>query len=161
MFAPVSLSVLLASILFAPAEAAPYARNVGLITLPLTHVRQARDDVHPQILLQQHANRAHRRLARMSGKREPTVEEMSAAIEKRLFIVGDGVEALKNKSQQKRKFTVGKVDSELARIREGARVAAALPKRQTSKGVILTTVTTTITAQQAAQTSATGAKSFF
>lgn len=43
---------------------------------------------------------------------------MSAAIEKRMYLVGGGVEALRAK-QQKRKYSVGKVDSELARLRQG------------------------------------------
>ena len=50
MFASLSLSVLLASMLLAPAEAAPHPRNVGLITLPLTRMHKPRDDVHPQIV---------------------------------------------------------------------------------------------------------------
>ncbi|QRV75503.1 aspartyl protease [Ceratobasidium sp. AG-Ba] len=153
MLAPISLSVLLASILFNPAEAAPHPRNVGLVTLPLTRLHKARDDVHPQIFLQQHANRAHRRLARMTGKREPTEEEMSAAIQKRMVIVGNGIDALRNKKpQEKRKYTVGKVDSELARLRGGvdAKVNVAA---DAGNGVIVTTITTTITAASAAQTS--------
>ncbi|KAG9118508.1 hypothetical protein FRC07_006946 [Ceratobasidium sp. 392] len=165
MLAPISLSVLLASILFTPAEAVPTPRNVGLVTLPLTRMHKARNDVHPQIvgatLLQQHANRAHRRLARMTGKREPTKEEMSAAIQKRMVIVGDGVEALRNKQTQKRKYTVGKVDSELSRIREGANVAAVVNVAANAggNGLILTTITTTVTAAPAQSTSAAGAKS--
>jgi hypothetical protein len=65
----------------------------------------------------------------MTGKREPTSEEMSAAIQKRMVVVGEGVQALRNKQQQKRKFNVGKVDAELTRVRLAAngspRVAAA------------------------------------
>ena len=147
MLTPFTLSVLLASLLFTPAEAVPHPRNVGLITLPLTRMNKARDDIHPQILLQQHANRAHRRVARMTGKREPTSEEMSAAIQKRMVIVGDGIEALRGKQQQKRKFNVGKVDSELTRIRQGvngnARVAAV--GGAVREEVAVTTITTTVT----------------
>ncbi|KAG8696701.1 hypothetical protein FRC09_008314 [Ceratobasidium sp. 395] len=162
MLAPISLSVLLASILFTPAEAVPTPRNVGLVTLPLTRLHKARSDVHPQIFLQQHANRAHRRLARMTGKREPSAEEMRAAIQKRMVIVGDGVEALRNKQTQKRKYTVGKVDSELSRIREGAHVAAKVNEAAAGGNngtVIVTTITTTLTAAAAEQTSSEGAKS--
>jgi hypothetical protein len=54
----------------------------------------------------------------MTGRREPTAEEMSAAIQKRMVLVGNGVEALRSKQQQKRKYNVGKVTSELSRIRE-------------------------------------------
>ncbi|KAG8740654.1 hypothetical protein FRC10_004064 [Ceratobasidium sp. 414] len=159
MLAPISLSVLLASILFTPAEAVPTPRNVGLITLPLTRMHKARDDVHPQIFLQQHANRAHRRLARMTGKREPTAEEMSAAMRKRLVIVGNGVEALRNKQTQKRKYSVGKVDSELSRVREGAHVAAVQEAAAGGNNVIVTTITTTITAQSAQETASARAQS--
>ncbi|CAE6462297.1 unnamed protein product [Rhizoctonia solani] len=153
MLTPFTLAVLLASIIVAPVEAVPYLRNVGLITVPLTRMHKIRDDIHPQVLLQQHANSAHRRLARMTGKREPTSEEMSAAIQKRMVVVGDGVEALRNKQQQRRKYNVGKVDSELTRIRLAAngngRVAVAGVILEA--GVALTTITTTVTpANQAA-----------
>ncbi|KAH7341636.1 aspartic peptidase domain-containing protein [Rhizoctonia solani] len=154
MLTSFTFAVLLASMIVSPVEAVPYRRNVGLITVPLTRMHRVRDDVHPQILLQQHANSAHRRLARMTGKREPTSEEMSSAIQKRMVVVGNGVEALRNK-QQKRKYNVGKVDSELTRIRQGvngnARVAAAAQ----DGGVAFVTITTTVTpAQLAAPTSA-------
>ncbi|CEL55573.1 hypothetical protein RSOLAG1IB_01585 [Rhizoctonia solani AG-1 IB] len=156
MLTPFTLAVLLASMIVSPVEAVPYRRNVGLITMPLTRMHKIRDDIHPQILLQQHANSAHRRLARMTGKREPTSEEMSAAIQKRMVVVGEGVQALRNKQQQKRKFNVGKVDAELTRVRLAAngspRVAAAGAVLEA--GVALTTVTTTVTpANQAAATS--------
>ncbi|KAF8604537.1 acid protease [Ceratobasidium sp. AG-I] len=154
MFASFSLSMLLASMLLAPAEAAPHPRGVGLITLPLTRMHKPRDDLHPQILLQQHANRGHRRLARMTKRTEPTQEEMSAAIEKRLVVVGGGVEALRG-AHLKRKYSVGKVDSELTRLRQGTdakvNVAAA---NAAATGVIVTTITTTVTAAPAAATSA-------
>jgi hypothetical protein len=64
----------------------------------------------------------------MTGGREPSSEEMSAAIKKRMVIVGNGVEALRSK-QEKRKYTVGKVDKELTRLRE-PNVAAAAPVRE-------------------------------
>ncbi|CAE6461421.1 unnamed protein product [Rhizoctonia solani] len=155
MLTPFAFAVLLASLIVSPVEAVPYRRNVGLITVPLTRMHKVRDDVHPQILLQQHANSAHRRLARMTGKREPSSEEMSAAIQKRMVVVGNGVDAPRNKQQQKRKYNVGKVDSELTRIRQGvngnARVAAAAQ----DGGVAFVTITTTVTpAQLAAPTSA-------
>lgn len=154
MLTPFTLAVLLASMIVSPVEAVPYRRNVGLVTLPLTRMHKARD-VHPQILLQQHANSAHRRLARMTGKREPSSEEMSAAIQKRMVIVGDGVEALRNKQQQKRKYNVGKVDSELTRIRQGVNANARVAAAQDG-GVAVVTVTTTVTpaGQVAAPTSA-------
>ncbi|CAE6447800.1 unnamed protein product [Rhizoctonia solani] len=151
MLSPFTLAVLLASMIVSPVEAVPHRRNVGLITLPLTRMHKVRDDIHPQILLQQHANSAHRRLARMTNKREPTSEEMSAAIQKRMVLVGNGVEDLRNKHQQKRKYNVGKVDSELGRIRQGvngnARVAAAAQ----DEGIVVVTVTTTVTPVRAVE----------
>ncbi|CAE6478160.1 hypothetical protein ACGC1H_002750 [Rhizoctonia solani] len=150
MLSPFTLAVLLASMIVSPVEAVPHRRNVGLITLPLTRMHKVRDDIHPQILLQQHANSAHRRLARMTGKREPTTEEMSAAIQKRMVLVGNGVEDLRNKHQQKRKYNVGKVDTELDRIRQGvngnARVAAAQ-----DEGIAVVTITTTVTPVRAVE----------
>ncbi|KAJ1307675.1 hypothetical protein OPQ81_001767 [Rhizoctonia solani] len=144
MLTPFTLAVLLASMIVSPVEAAPHRRNVGLVTMPLTRMHRVRDDIHPQILLQQHANSAHRRLARMTGKREPTSEEMSAAIQKRMVIVGEGIEALRNKQQQKRKYNVGKVDSELARIRQGVNANARVAAAQDG-GVAVVTITTTVT----------------
>ncbi|KAI9454536.1 acid protease [Lactarius psammicola] len=47
----------------------------GIITLPLKRV-STRQDLHPQLLLQQHINRAHRRLARMTGREGPSDKEL-------------------------------------------------------------------------------------
>lgn len=105
----------------------------------------------------------------MTGKREPTSEELSDAIRKRMVIVGEGVEDLRNKQHEKRRYTVGKVDAELARIRQGAQGANV--RRQEAPpgkshldpllfrlanyddtGVFLTTITTTVTPTQQATT---------
>jgi hypothetical protein len=53
-----------------------------MVTLPLKRLEQ-RSDLHPTILLQQHINRSHRRYARMSGREEPTSEQLEASIVKR------------------------------------------------------------------------------
>ncbi|CAE7145685.1 unnamed protein product [Rhizoctonia solani] len=153
MLTPFTLAVLLASLIASPVEAVPHPRNVGLVTVPLTRMHRVRDNIHPQILLQQHANSAHRRLARMTGKREPSSEEMSAAIQKRMVVVGNGVEDLRSKLQQKRKYNVGKVDSELTRIRQGVNANARVAAAQDA-GVAVVTVTTTVTAPAAGSTSA-------
>ncbi|KAH8991322.1 acid protease [Lactarius hatsudake] len=50
-------------------------RHPGIITLPLKRI-PTRQDIHPQLLLQQHINRSHRRLARMTGHEEPSTEEL-------------------------------------------------------------------------------------
>ncbi|TFK49900.1 aspartic peptidase A1 [Heliocybe sulcata] len=89
-----SFSLLLASLLVAlsstEVNAVPVKRNGGIITLPLKRVHQARDDLHPQILLQQHINRSHRRLARMTGRAEPNTTELHAALQKRMYLLPYG-----------------------------------------------------------------------
>lgn len=84
-----SLSVLLASLLLT-ADALPYRRDAGLVTLPLKRLHGQRSDVHPQLLLQQHMNRGHKRLARMTGRAEPTTEQQLAKLHKRMFILENG-----------------------------------------------------------------------
>ena len=103
-----SLSVLLASLLLA-VDALPYRRDAGLVTLPLKRLHGQRSDVHPQLvshtlisstiapyderlpqLLQQHMNRGHKRLARMTGRAEPTTEQQLAKLHKRMFLLESG-----------------------------------------------------------------------
>lgn len=90
-----SFSVLLASIIatsWSPAatfvEAAPARRNAGMVSLPLKRV-QARGNFHPQIMYQQHVNRGHRRLARMTGCEGPTRREMEDKLVKRIISAGE------------------------------------------------------------------------
>jgi len=89
-----SFSLLLASLLVAlsssEVNAAPLKRNAGMVTLPLKRIHQARDDIHPQILLQQHMNRGHRRLARMTGRAAPNDTELEAALHKRMYLLPYG-----------------------------------------------------------------------
>jgi hypothetical protein len=85
-----SFSLLLASlclILSASVEAVPTKRNTGLVTLPLRRLQQ-RTDVHPTILLQQHINRAHRRHARMTGRKEPSSEQLKHNLLERFNRIG-------------------------------------------------------------------------
>ena len=91
-----SFSVLLSTLLVvlsasSNVDARPFARGPveGMITLPLKRINQ-RDDIHPQLLLQQHINRGHRRLARMVGREEPNSLELRDKLRKRLFILGSG-----------------------------------------------------------------------
>ncbi|KAH9029833.1 aspartic peptidase A1 [Lactarius pseudohatsudake] len=49
--------------------------HTGIITLPLKRI-PTRQDIHPQLLFQQHINRSHRRLARMTGREEPSAKEL-------------------------------------------------------------------------------------
>ncbi|KAI9434216.1 acid protease [Lactarius indigo] len=49
--------------------------QTGITTLPLKRI-PLRQDIHPQLLLQQHINRSHRRLARMTGREGPSTEEL-------------------------------------------------------------------------------------
>jgi len=50
-------------------------RQKGIITLPLKRL-QTQQGLHPQLVLQQHINRSHRRLARMTGREGPSDEEL-------------------------------------------------------------------------------------
>ncbi|CAE7065707.1 unnamed protein product [Rhizoctonia solani] len=107
-------------------------------------MHQVRNDIHPQIYLQQHTNTAHRRLARMTGTREPTAEEMSAAIRKRMVVVENGVGVFRNKQRQPRKHNVGGLDPEPIRIRH-AEDAYGGGGGGENGGVAVVTLTTTVT----------------
>ncbi|KAF9453437.1 acid protease [Macrolepiota fuliginosa MF-IS2] len=97
----VSFTTLLAGIFVAlsssSVDALPLAKREtpGVITLPLKRVELSRS-VHPQILLQQHINRSSRRLARMTGRDEPTSEELTRHLEKRVIAV-EGPEGLEKR----------------------------------------------------------------
>jgi len=91
MLFSVTLSVLLASFISSPhslVSAAPVDRNDGLVTLPLKRL-ESRADVHPQVLYQQHINRGHKRLARMSGSEEPSAAELESSLVKRILSIRD------------------------------------------------------------------------
>jgi len=94
-----SFSALLAGVLVAlsvpDVQAAPTRRAPRMVTLPLKRM-EVRSDVHPQILLQQHINRASRRLARMTGREEPTNAMMTEALRKRVFDI-EGSEGLERR----------------------------------------------------------------
>jgi len=83
----IGFSLLLASLLLAFVDAAPIRRPAGMVTLPLKRLQQ-RSDVHPTVLLQQHINRSHRRYARMTGRKEPSSEELEANLVKRFNRAG-------------------------------------------------------------------------
>jgi len=94
-------------------------RAPKFVTLPLKRVEQTRN-VHGQIYLQQHMNRAIRRLARMTQREEPSSRDLHARLERRILSV-EGPEGLK------RRFNRMGVPS---RKREGA-----LEKRYNRQGV--------------------------
>jgi hypothetical protein len=79
------------------AHAAPVQRAAEprMITLPLTRM-VPRGDVHPQILHQQHINRASRRLARMTGREEPSDAVLGEALRKRVLAI-EGPEGLERR----------------------------------------------------------------
>ncbi|KAJ7510363.1 acid protease [Mycena galericulata] len=93
-----SFSALLAGVLVAlsvpDVQAAPTQR-ARMVTLPLKRM-EVRSDVHPKILLQQNINRASRRLARMTGRQEPTEAMMTEALRKRVLEV-EGSEGLQRR----------------------------------------------------------------
>jgi len=73
------------------ATAAPTKRQTGLFTIPIRSLQgQNTRDIHPQLYLQQHINRAERRLARMSGRAIPSDHELLARLHKRMYIMGSG-----------------------------------------------------------------------
>jgi hypothetical protein len=89
-----SFSTLLASVLIAfsateSVEARPFSRmNAGMLTMPLKRIPQ-NPNIHPQVLLQQHLNKAHKRLAKMKG-REPTPDHVfRERLNKRLYLLPD------------------------------------------------------------------------
>lgn len=114
-----SFSTLLATVLVAlsateTAEALPYNRRAGTITMPLRRV-PANTDIHPQVLLQQHLNKAHKRLARMTGRAETEDNILRERLDKRLFL-------LPNQKHAKRYNRIGvpKVTAEdLAAVAKG------------------------------------------
>jgi hypothetical protein len=57
-----------------------------MVSLPIKRMEQSRN-VHPQILLQQQMNSAHKRLAKMAGREAPTDGAMFEALHKRVFEV--------------------------------------------------------------------------
>ncbi|KAF7292744.1 Acid protease [Mycena indigotica] len=77
---------LLAGVLVALNAAAAPAQQPRMVTLPLTRIPQ-RSDAHPQILLQQQMNSAHKRLALMAGVAPPTGRALYAALHKRVLAV--------------------------------------------------------------------------
>jgi len=86
----ISFSVLLTSLLYASSvEAIPAKRNAnpGMVTLPLKRLHQTRTDIHPHLFIQQHKNRGHRRLARMTGRSEPSSDELRGNLVKRMSMI--------------------------------------------------------------------------
>ncbi|KAI0316720.1 aspartic peptidase domain-containing protein [Amylostereum chailletii] len=130
-----SFIVLLAS-LFAissvteQADARPLkrAQKAGVITLPLKRVAQ-RSDIHPQVYLQQHINRSHRRLARMTGRAQPDKRELESALHKRV----SSIEA--------RGFRVGRPMASSNTAALTANAAAAPPSSGSAIGDIIAAIT--------------------
>jgi len=59
------------------------------VTLPLKRL-PSRSDIHPQLLLQQHINRGQKRLARMTGRQEPSDMELRDKLNKRMYLLEHG-----------------------------------------------------------------------
>lgn len=90
-------------------KAIPIAQR--MVTLPLTPVELSRPDIHPQVvsrssttlniiayyhshvvkLLQLHMNRGVRRLAHMTGREEPSVEELRNNLSRRILSIEETV----------------------------------------------------------------------
>ncbi|TDL16982.1 acid protease [Rickenella mellea] len=135
-----SFSVLLASLLVAlsvsdTVNAAPTKRSPtpGMVTLPLKRLHRARDDIHPLILLQQHVNRGLRRVARMTGRAEPSDLELRENLNKRMYLLPNGPFSRKqsavgplNSSKKLKRFN---------RIGFGGAIAGALDPAANSNAV--------------------------
>jgi len=122
-----SFSLLLASLLLAISssnvEALPAKRNAGMVTLPLKRLHQPRSDIHPQVLLQQHINRGRRRLARMTGRAEPSQEELRADLHKRVYLLDH--EPRSRRTKRFNRHGVPKFDALTAGSGNGGKKAAA------------------------------------
>ncbi|KAF7327456.1 Acid protease [Mycena kentingensis (nom. inval.)] len=84
-----SFSALLAGVMVALStvnEVQAVPTGPRMVSLPIKRMEQPRN-VHPQILLQQQMNSAHKRLAKMSGRQAPTTDALFAALHKRVFEV--------------------------------------------------------------------------
>lgn len=82
------LRLLLASFTFVilTVQAAPLPkRNTPLLTVPLKRIHRLRSDLPAEIQHQQHVNRAHRRHARMTGREEPSHEELLGNLHRRML----------------------------------------------------------------------------
>ncbi|KAI0077892.1 aspartic peptidase A1 [Panus rudis PR-1116 ss-1] len=96
-----SFSLLLATLLvfLSLTEAVPVKRTRS-VTLPITRVHRARDDVHPHVFLQQHINRGLKRYARMTGREAPSDLELRENIHKRMFVPATGPGSRKTKGKR-------------------------------------------------------------
>lgn len=77
--------------------------NVKLPLKPLS-VRSSDGSIHPQILLQQHLNRGLRRHARMAGHPEPSTEELTMRLRKRVL----SIESQENEKRLRKRWRGGK-----------------------------------------------------
>ncbi|KDQ57236.1 hypothetical protein JAAARDRAFT_178857 [Jaapia argillacea MUCL 33604] len=149
-------TLLLASLLVLNVQALPVRRDAGMITLPLKRIHQARDDIHPQMLLQQHINRGQRRLARMTGRQAPSEEQFQANIHNRMFLMPSGPGShtpSKRYNRQGSKAPTNQADAGgiAAGIVAGINAAGGGSSNGTTTNTTNTTTTTTAT------TTATGA----
>jgi hypothetical protein len=86
------------------AAAPTMKRSTNMVKLPLKRLEQ-RGDIHPQVLLQQNINRSHRRLARMTGRAEPSHEQLRSNLHKRLLSVSETEGQLSKRFYRKNKAT--------------------------------------------------------
>ncbi|KAH0833251.1 acid protease [Lanmaoa asiatica] len=75
-----------------PARARRQLRNnSGMVTMPLQRLHVPHGvDIHPQIHLQQHINRGSKRLARMTGREEPSEYALRSELHKKLYLLRRG-----------------------------------------------------------------------
>jgi len=128
----VGFSSLLVSLLCASAivDARPLDGNAGMVTLPLRSLQSQKEDlqVHPHLYFQQHVNRAHRRLARMTGRAIPSDAQLHDNLHKRVI----AIEAAGGETGlAKRYWTNGFVKDKL----ENLRAASAANSQSSSRSV--------------------------
>ncbi|EGN99098.1 hypothetical protein SERLA73DRAFT_160630 [Serpula lacrymans var. lacrymans S7.3] len=141
----ISISVLLTSLLYAISVSAVPARrnaNPGMVTLPLKRLHQTRTDIHPHLFIQQHKNRGHRRLARMTGRSEPSADELRRNLMKRVSMLESELVARSKTSESEAlvgsnfsgRFRTGKAAKGIAAGAAGAAGAGALGAGEIAHG---------------------------
>ncbi|KAG9315255.1 acid protease [Chiua virens] len=94
--APLSFALLLVTclLIFTPGDAIPTHRrrqlqsNSGMVTMTFKRLHVPRSvDLHPQVFLQQYINRGSKRLARMTGREEPSDHVLRSELHKRLYLL--------------------------------------------------------------------------
>ncbi|KAH9481637.1 putative aspartic-type endopeptidase CTSD [Psilocybe cubensis] len=138
----VSLSAVLAGVLcmlsVQEVDAVPLnQRAPRFVTLPLKRVQlEGRSGVHGQIYLQQHMNRAIRRLARMTKREEPSHDDLYSRMERRVLAI-EGPEGLENLERRYNRIGVPKLaQTTKTPLKKATTKNAVAPKKATTKNAV-------------------------